>query len=213
MGRSTAARTDPSVPTSTTLRRARVTAVYSSSRVRTREEAPGSSDHYFVELRPLRSVHRHRESGLDRSQPRRAHRDHAGSPPEGDPEAAPHLIALSMSDHRAGVPIEKAEAVVVLGHDDRPPPVPASLWWRAFPEVGQPLLGSGVPGGGAGRPVAMCTEEAQPSQGVKGGRAIARGRRLDQGPMCLEEGRPDGFETGSVRPRLRRRPANGRYWR
>ena len=84
-----------------------------------------------------------------------------------------------MSDHRAGVPIEKAEAVVVLGHDDGPARVPASLWWRAFPEVGQPLLGSGVPGGGAGRPIAMRTEEAQPSQGVKGGRAIPGGSGLD----------------------------------
>ena len=43
IGRLTAARSDSSVPTRTTRCLARVTAVYRSSRVKTREEAPGNN--------------------------------------------------------------------------------------------------------------------------------------------------------------------------
>ena len=53
IGRLTAARSDSSVPTRTTRRLARVTAVYRSSRVKNAGRGTGQQRHYLVELRPL----------------------------------------------------------------------------------------------------------------------------------------------------------------
>jgi len=132
-----AARRAASSPITVTRSRARVTAVYSNSRVASR---PGGreDDHHVVELGALALVDSHRMNGLDRLEPDGCHEPHRlPGAVERNPPAGRRL------DHDAEIPVVEAEAVVVGGDEDRTSRVPRAR--RSGAGSGEPGVDARVP--------------------------------------------------------------------
>ena len=128
------------------------------------EVGSGSRTAAAVELRALALVDGHRVDAVDRGQAGRAELDELAAPLEG----RAHATGVGGHDD-PGVAVVEAQAVVVLGHEQRPADVPLALGAEALDLVGQPALDAVGPGGDA--------------VGARGGARTGRGSfRAPRGP-------------------------------